>query len=685
LDGWLNIRNLKAVSLALLLFIYPILVLSSASVRYIETIHRVSLGQIFNHSLFGSPFADSLAALGFMLLFVSVAFRSTTLRLASVAAFAVGMVLYFSSPGILHAVGIATLPSLITSFVVVAIANRKSTAGGASKSSVRTHFDIDIYRVASAFLVIIIILEIGALARWITYPVFPTEIYGDPSWSFAKLESALFHSLGLLSPFLVVLIAFSFFYKWFILDVLKRMARALMGKSDSGTSMPSAKLFETKQGPTKSSDQQGPRGPPYGEAEAPVVATYATKSSTLARNAHWMILAAALVIAPLLAIYPHLPGVNPPGMGISTDEQYYMNWMSKLRVDGGSTWVDTIARAFTINNGDRPLTLLLILAIANVVGTTDLMVVRFLPVALAPILVLANYLLLRYALRSTDKGRLKLYAAIGAIFAVFSPQIVVGQYAGFLANWMALIATFFALYFLMKGWDSQNRSQVIRSFSILFAILVVTMLVHLYTWAHTLTIILLFGGISYVFARKSVPSPKFKLIFMLVVVATAVSIDYARSSYLSTPAAAESDSALATNIMPQEPGGRWDRLFFTMSTYVGGFLSNPVLLLLALFWIVGADMSKGFDRLFLTMFFILAFPIAFGSIEFQTRVLYNIPFHLAALLAIHSSSTKRYSNTKPLLVIAIMSVMAVYALRAMANLYLQLPEGFVLDKQFLVP
>jgi hypothetical protein len=299
-------------------------------------------------------------------------------------------------------------------------------------------------------------------------------------------------------------------------------------------------------------------------------------------------------------------------------------------------------------------------------------------------LVLANYGLLRYALRSSGKGQPVLYAAIGAIFAVFSPQVVVGEYAGFLANWIALIAAFFALYFLMSGWESQNRSQIIRSFGILFGILVVMMLVHLYTWAHTLTIILLFAGISFLLTRKTVHRPKFKIIFLLVVVGTAFSIDYARSSYLSTPAAAESSSALATNILPQETAGRWDRLFFTMSVYVGGFLSSPALFLLALVWIVKSDMSKSFDRLMLSMFFILAVPIAVGSVEFQTRVLYNIPFQIPALMAIYGASFKD-RTTRSLLIIAVVLSFASYALRAFAGLYLELPQGYVLDKQFLLP
>ena len=79
-------------------------------------------------------------------------------------------------------------------------------------------------RVGVAFLLIIIVIESGALVRWITYPAFPAEMYGDASWKFAGLESALFHSLSLLSPYLVVLIAFSFLYKWYIIDLLKKVS-----------------------------------------------------------------------------------------------------------------------------------------------------------------------------------------------------------------------------------------------------------------------------------------------------------------------------------------------------------------------------------------------------------------------------------------------------------------------------
>jgi len=692
LQNWLSARNIESASLALLLFVYSILALSCASIRYTETIHRVTTAQTFNESLFGSHLADGLAALGFLLLFIGLAFRQFPIRIAVIVIFAVGVTLYIAESTLLEAIGLTTLPFLAGLFLVAAIQKWKSNNHIGASTSLLQADNFDIQRIISAFLIIIIILEIGALARWIAYPLFPSELYIDPSWSFAQLESALFHSLGLLSPFLVVLIAFSFFYKWFIRDFFKQLLRNLRGdKLDS--SRVSAKQTEIPSTSRKEIaiklQKKDSEAMQYIKLSSNTVSTtYATKSSTTKRNIHSIILLTALIIAPFLVAYPHIQSVNPSGKGVSTDEQYYMNWMTKLRANKDATWIETIDNAFTINNGDRPFALLLILASANLTGWPDLMIVRFLPVALAPMLVLANYILIRYSMKShDDKGKWKIFASVGAIFALFSPQIVVGEYAGFLANWLALIAAYFAFYFLIKGWESQNRNQMIWSFVALFVMLLIIMLVHLYTWANLLAIILLFCIVSYIFTRKSTIDPKIKILLLVLIVGSTFSIDYVKSYYFATPSVAESDSSLTTNIQVQDMSARWERLFFTMNTYVGGFLSNPVILLLALFWIMQADLSRSFDRMFLSMFFILALPIAFGSIEFQTRLLYNIPFQIPALLALYSLNGIRssYTTSRWLLIIAISLSLASYALRAMTNLYLELPEGYVLDRQFLLP
>jgi len=104
--------------------------------------------------------------------------------------------------------------------------------------------------------------------------------------------------------------------------------------------------------------------------------------------------------------------------------------------------------------------------------------------------------------------------------------------------------------------------------------------------------------------------------------------------------------------------------------------------------VVKAKVSNGIDRLMLIMFFIVAIPITFGSVEFQTRVLYNIPVQIPALLVLFYGTAKiKAKTTLPyqLLIIAIILAMATYSLRAMANLYLELPPGYVLSDQFLLP
>lgn len=701
-------KNARAVALALLLFVYPIIVLSFASIRYTETIHRISTSHTFDQSLFGSVAADSLAALGFLALFTSLAFSSKAARIGSIAVFAAWIALYLASPSVLQLAGIATLPSLVALLAVTALANRNKPAETESRSF---RFGKDeLYRVGSALLAIIIILEIGALAKWVSHPFFPSEIYseGDPSWRFAELESALFHSLGLLSPYLVALIAFSFFYKWFMPEIFRRLKnierRGDHQQSDSKEYITSESLSYSSSNHGHNEDEMGlirhrpqQHSSPYltrassaskrAESGTKTIASVATAKATpevIKRNAHWIILSVALVSAPLLMMYPHLAGINPDSSGISTDERYYMNWMSELRTLGGSSWGETVANAFKINDGDRPLTLLIILTIANMTGQPDLMVIRYLPVILAPMLVLANYVLIRYSLKTKNESKLKFYASIGAVFAVFSPQIVVGEYAGFLSNWIALIAAYFALYFMIKGWESQDRRQAVVSFMILSGILLITMLIHLYTWANFLVVILVFAGISYLFARKSVTGAKFKALILLAVVVTAFSIDYAKSLAFATTGAAESDSVIASNIQLRDTGARWDRLHFTLSSYVGGFLSNPALFLLGLVWIARSDQSEGLGRVMLSMFFIMAFPIMFGSVEFQTRVLYNIPFHIPALLVLYGTKVDS-KILRSLLLLAIIVSSATYAMHAMANLYMVLPDGFGIDGQILLP
>ncbi|MCI0564274.1 MAG: hypothetical protein MN733_37855, partial [Nitrososphaera sp.] len=213
----LTTSNVKALSLALLLFIYVIIALSASKIHYTETIHRITVEKIFDQNLFGSKTADALAAVGLALLFATLILPSRSYIWAlSAAAFAGGIAAFVIESEVLVIAALATVPALAALAVVKHSAVSKNPGGRSKLSSIAFP---EASRVGLAILLVIAAIEAAALGRWITYPAFPTEMYGDASWKFAGLESALFNTLGLLSPILVVLIAFSFLYWWYIVDI----------------------------------------------------------------------------------------------------------------------------------------------------------------------------------------------------------------------------------------------------------------------------------------------------------------------------------------------------------------------------------------------------------------------------------------------------------------------------------
>ncbi|MGI0012565.1 MAG: hypothetical protein ACREBU_03855, partial [Nitrososphaera sp.] len=518
---------------------------------------------------------------------------------------------------------------------------------------------------------------------WISYPIFPAEIYSDASWIFAELESALFHTFGLLSPIFVALIAFSFLYKWFILDILRGLYNFFRDRQILGVRMALSKMPFVNENTADDNDSDLV----VDRRESPLVVKQThERTRSKPKMLHRAILLGAIIIAPLLIIYPHLPTVNPGG-GVSTDEQYYVSWLSELRLNEQLGGLQVLADAFVINEGDRPITLLLIMGIANLTGLPDIMVVRYLPVALAPALVVASYMLVSRTLAPKQNGEMpRNFAAIAALITAFSPQIIVGEYAGLLANWLALVVGYFVLYFMINCWDSSDKQKIVFNSASLLAVLLLTMLIHLYTWSHLLVVTLVFCGLSYLFSRSKESSSKLKVLIMVVILATSLAVDYGRSLYLATPPLAGSELSKSIDLVRQPVLG-WDQLYFTLATYVGGFLSNPALFLLALVWLVAkAELTKGLDRVLIALLFIIALPILVGTVEFQSRVLHNTPIQIPAILALYSFSMQsKYRTTRVLLIVAVIAVTATFALRGLANLYLGLPEGFVLDKQFLLP
>lgn len=590
--------------------------------------------------------------------------------------------------------GLTTIPLVAVLFATKAVLRSRSRD---SKPNLLSRFELDGRRTALIFLIILTAIELGALATWASYPVFTTEIYGDASWRLAELESGLFHVFGLLSPVLLVLMAFSFLYKDFISGVIRKVIPVGSRDHKSEPELPPAHPGSHDNAKTKNFDvTQGSRA----SGAAHVVVSKPTTLSSRHRRGEWAILLAAMVISVLVMIYPHIPGVNQSGSGISVDERHYLRWLEELELltQQRASSGEIISAVFVINGGDRPLSVLFMLLLTDATGLTGATIVRFMPVLLAPALVASSYLLVRLlhpeVLVGADQGRKGIVASTVAIAAAMSPQIVVGLYAGILANWLALIPALFSIVIAVKIAEYAKSKdldwrKLSASAAALFGLLTLVDLFHVYTWGYLVLALAVFTAISFVVLRKSASVDrrvlsKVSVILGCVIVAS-IAADYAKSSLFSVTSGLSQESILAGNTLsPANFLSRWEALDFTFSSYVGGFLSNPVIMALALLWVFRSNYQKAFDRFLLSMIFLLTVPILFGSSDIQARVFYVVPLFIPALLSL-SSLRQQNSGTFFLAISALAISMAVYALRAITNMDLVLPPGYEVEEPFLIP
>ncbi|MEO9320261.1 MAG: hypothetical protein ABI361_06275 [Nitrososphaera sp.] len=554
----------------------------------------------------------------------------------------------------------------------------------------------DARTVAIAFLLVMIVIEIGALARWLTYPIFPTEMYSDPSWKFANIESALYHSFGLLSSFIIVLLAFSFLFRNQIQDIPARIKGIHHSKSLNGNK--SVVSNGGAEGPNNDENLPARIGSNPYQLQARTVIEKKFELPFGSRKQYWPILLCALIVAPLMTIYPHLPGVNPVGSGVSTDEKYYVDSLKQLRNLNGQ---DQVKQLFKISGGDRPLSLAFMMWLGDITKVPDPLVIRYLPLILAPASVASVYLLVRYTFQGSDARESKLesrkFASIAAILAAVSPQLVVGIYAGIFANWLALIPATLSIVLIIKTLDLSIKSKArqidwirIALYSLgLFGTLSLTMLLHVYTWGFLVITSIVFTLITtFTLLRSHRENAKDILVvvtFVAIVIGATVVSDFAKSSYFSVRSGLSRDAILTTNSV--DLGNffsRWDTINFTSTSYLGGFLLSPVILILCLLWLLQSNYFRGLDRFILSMIFVLTVPLLFGSNVIQARIIYVVPLFIPAALSL--GLLKRTDKTTFGIVVAAAALsMTVYALRAMANFYLIAPQYTTLDEPFLMP
>jgi hypothetical protein len=347
----------------------------------------------------------------------------------------------------------------------------------------------------------------------------------------------------------------------------------------------------------------------------------AMSALTLNIKTNFLFLTMFVAISIILIVIPQLLSGEQRNVGVDTDT--YLEWISII--DQSPNPVLYLRQLFVeISDGDRALSLLFIHLLTKLAVNIDqLTIIEVgIPVVIIPILVVVTFLLSREVTHDDQTS------LIASFFAAIGFQVLVGLYAGFFANWIALIPAYVSILFLLKFLKSSKNANL-GIFSISLFILLFT---HVYTWTIITIFVLLFlaiGAIKHTYQRRLI-------LFSILVVLAIIGTDVLRSHVFGFEPGMEKDLSVAksTDAGLSQVDIRWDNLVRTVQVHTGGFYGNFIFLALVLSGILFARMNFPVWLFVGTFVSIGILPLFFGNVIIMSRVLYDIPFQIPAGLAL---------------------------------------------------
>lgn len=372
----------------------------------------------------------------------------------------------------------------------------------------------------------------------------------------------------------------------------------------------------------------------------------------------YLLLIVLLSIA--LVIIPHIPTINPDSQQVGVDTRYYVTWITNL--DESKNAQEFIHQAFIEQNkGDRPLSLIFLYMLHRSLSVTLFDIIEYVPIILSPALAITTYFFVR-ELTSND-----IASILASFLTAVSFQTLIGIYAGFYANWLALIFGYLSLLFLFRFLKSSGN----RNLLLYGLLIIMTLFTHVYTWS--IFAIVIGAFLVVMLLKNSYHNNRRKtVLLLLMVLLMTVAIDAARALSANSSGGIERDLEIAESLAgPEQFALRWNNLSYALFTFVGGQFANFIILGLGLYWLIRAgirDVSTIFLMIFLSVGLL---PFLFGEWQIQSRVFYNIPFQIPAALALWH--IRKYGNLG--VVSAICVWLIAVAIISVTNFYLISPPS----------
>ena len=361
----------------------------------------------------------------------------------------------------------------------------------------------------------------------------------------------------------------------------------------------------------------------------------------------WIYLSLTVLLSVFAVVYPYFPKMNPRGLNIGVDIPNYVASAKMVDAD--------VAQAFNVMGGSRPLIFLVIFGVQRLTGLSVESSIIYLPVLLAPILVLSAFFLARIV-SGND------YVAVwSAFFTATGVQITVGIYSYFLTNMLALSLVFLSSGLLLLGLRRRSYIFALAS-SALGCLLLFT---HPWTFDQLLSSVLLFTLYAgYEGWRKR----SYEQLQMLIVYVSLMGLfEFCKNFVFQGIGGLDASSTVTGNLAGL--GGFWAASIFGFRYLYGGFLSNILLISLSLIGVYLLKRGVIAERFLVVYCAASSLVFLVGDNSIKARLLYNLPFALFSGIGLHwlLNSPKFVGYRKYVFSSVVLSSL-VYLFRCLGNL-----------------
>lgn len=317
-----------------------------------------------------------------------------------------------------------------------------------------------------------------------------------------------------------------------------------------------------------------------------------------------------ICLSLVAAVYPYFPIINPgskfPGVDI-------MSYFEEAQLVGGD-----LNKIIHLNGGSRPFYYLVLFGFQRIIGSDILTAIKFLPIILNPLIVFSTFFLAKEVF-----GELHI-ALLAAFFTTAGFQLSIGMYAYFLADILMLSIIFLSLALFFRSNINGSKRDLCTA-TILGSLFVFT---HPWTFDQYYAPIVLAAlyvlGATLTQNKTSGYKTNGLIYFSVIGFSDLVKMLVLRGSVEGVAAL----SIVATNFTKIE--SLWLDLINSSNFYVGGYLTNLPLLVLATAGIIQAR-TKNLPNIFLWFFLTLTSIVYLpGNVVIKSRLLYNVPMGILA-------------------------------------------------------